>query len=151
MKKFVMLVALNLIFVLLQTAFFPELVGQVWTPNLFVAFGLALALLNYEEDSLLSGVIGGVLYDLLTLSTIGFSSFVLSLLLVFLFYVKQHVFKSLYLSFILGFFLLIAYLFITTGFNTVFGLIVSSGVSSFVFTYICYWLLKKVWYENSPF
>ncbi|HSX39208.1 MAG TPA: hypothetical protein VLI92_01310 [Candidatus Saccharimonadales bacterium] len=103
MKKIGVLIFVNILLVILQNSFFNELFSAKFNPNLVMAFGFAFLLMNDEEVGLSSLLIGGLVYDLLTFVTVGFSSF-LFLILFELCVIATHYFsKSLPFKFLLLF------------------------------------------------
>lgn len=74
MKKILYLFLINLVLVLFQTSFFSEIFGINLNPNLILAFGFAFMFVNQEEEGRTSLLIGGILLDLLSFSTVGLSS-----------------------------------------------------------------------------
>jgi hypothetical protein len=75
MRKYVLLILLNIVLALVQTAFLPSFLGAKATPNLVFALGFALLLNAQTELALFSILIGGLFVDFFVIDIIGLSAF----------------------------------------------------------------------------
>lgn len=94
MKKFGGLFFANLILVLIQQAFFGELFGLGYTPHIALALTFALFVTVEMETTLLSGLLCGVLTDLLGTGPVGLSAVFCVSYLLFVAYIKKRFIKG---------------------------------------------------------
>lgn len=148
MRKFLLLLLVNCILVLLQSAFFFELLGVFLNPNLVLALALALFFVGSTKEAFLSGLLGGLLLDLVGTSPIGLSSLVFVSMLYGLSFVRKYMFRGLVLRVLAVFIFSAGYLSLMGGIATNFGsLVVQVGATTFVATLIFYSVIRKVFGE----
>lgn len=99
-SKVIFIVFFNLILSLLQTSFFGELVGNVFVPNLILAFSFALMFKDLKNLSLMSAFIGGLIIDFLSFNIVGISPLVLVGSLYIFSIVRRHLSKDWPVSFL---------------------------------------------------
>ncbi|OGC70417.1 hypothetical protein A2415_01295 [candidate division WWE3 bacterium RIFOXYC1_FULL_39_7] len=79
MKKILLLSLTGIILIIMQTSFFSVLFGNEVNPNLVFAFCFAFLLLDDLDSALMSGLVFGTLFDILSGTTIGFTTLILIL------------------------------------------------------------------------
>lgn len=115
MKKFLIIVFVNILLVLLQTAFLRELVGASATPNLVLAFSFSLFFMDLENLSLMSAFVGGLLLDLFGFSIVGLTPLVITGSLVLVTFVKRYLFRGWISNLLLVFLAQLIYLGVISG------------------------------------
>ena len=98
MRKTLYIIFINLILAVLQNAFFPELFGANFTPNLILAFGFSFLFINKEEEAGTSLLIGGLVLDLLSFNTVGLSSLSFLILLEISILIRKYLTKDLFMQ-----------------------------------------------------
>ena len=94
MGKITLLTLLGIVLVILQTSFFSVLFGNEINPNLIFAFCFAFLLLDDLNSALISGIVLGTIFDILTGSTIGLSALLLVLGIYGAYYFERHVLRG---------------------------------------------------------
>lgn len=102
MRKYVVLIFVNILLATLQLSFFSKLLGNGYAPDLILAFAFAFAFLDMNEEAYFSAFAGGLFLDLLGFNIVGSSS-VLYVGSVVLFLVVQKFISKGMLVKILGF------------------------------------------------
>lgn len=74
MRKYLILFIASLILVLIQTSFFLEIFGPKINPNIVYALGFAFLFANKKKYAYRTALISGIMLDLLSFNTVGFSS-----------------------------------------------------------------------------
>jgi len=110
MKKYAIILLINIVLALLQLSFFSELLGVNFMPNFILAFSFAFLISDKFELSMFCAFTGGLFLDLFGVSTLGFSSLILCILLIVTYQMKSSVFRG---QITLGFFILLSSVFYT--------------------------------------
>lgn len=92
--KIVLVVLINIIFSLIQTSFFSNLVGSVFVPNIVFIFAFSLMFWDLKKLSLMSAFVGGLFLDLLGFNIVGLSSLIMVGSLNLFFIVRRHFSKG---------------------------------------------------------
>ncbi len=95
MRKYLIIIFINLLLVFVQESFFLEFFGTVFNPHLVTSLGFSFILLEDDHNGLASMFIGGLLLDLLGTGVIGLSSLVLIVMLLISMLVRKTFFRGL--------------------------------------------------------
>jgi cell shape-determining protein MreD len=98
MKRFFVLLFVNLILALLQLSFFGKAFGSGSTPNLVLALAFALTLAGLGGAGKMSAFLGGLMLDLLGFNIIGISSIVLVGSMIMYDFVRKNVSRNLVMN-----------------------------------------------------
>lgn len=144
MRKFLILLIINIFLVLVQGSFLRELVGPALTPNLIIAFAFSLFFAEREDLALISAFMGGLLLDLLGFSIVGISPLLIIAGLIFYKFVKQYLFKGWFTNVALVFLTQIMYVNILSGFSQPKSELIYTGLSTLVFSILLLLANEKV-------
>jgi len=109
MRKLFVLLFINIVLGLMQTAFFPALLGSKVLTNWVLAFGLSWLLVNAPVTALKSVFLGGIILDILLGNFLGVSSLIMTLGIYCLILVRSYLFKGVISHFVIGSFLAFVY------------------------------------------
>ena len=98
MRKYLLITILGLVLTLLQESFTWEFFGAAINPNLILAMCFAFLLADDRRGALYSAFIGGLWLDLTGVGIVGLSSFVLVLLLVIASWIRNTLFKGVWIQ-----------------------------------------------------
>jgi rod shape-determining protein MreD len=96
MRKYFIVTIVNIILIFLQESFLVELFGVAFNPNLVIALGFSLVLVDEDDLALFSVLIGGLFLDLLSTGIIGLSSLVLVLLLYMAIQARKTIYRGVF-------------------------------------------------------
>lgn len=143
MKKVLTIILLNILLVLIQTSFLRELLGDFIAPNLVISFAYALLFMNFEDTSLMSIFIGGLLLDLFGFSIVGLSPLILTGTLILFRYIKKYLFRGWLSNLVLIFLAEAVYSNVILGFSQDFFSSWKVGISTLVFGLLFYFINLK--------
>lgn len=138
MKRFFVLLIINIVLVMLQNSFFAELFGANSNPNLVLAFAFGLFFLDREDFYLMSGFLGGVLLDLFGFSIVGLSALVITGTLILFSYIRRYLFKGWLSNIVLVFVAQITYIALLSGSMSVTKPTFFSGISTMLISVVFY-------------
>jgi hypothetical protein len=142
-KKILLILIVNLVLSLLQTAFFPEFFGNYIYLNLVLSLGFALLLVDKTNEAFLSVCIGGLITDLLGVGIIGLGMFVMIFVTSASFYVYKFFFRSRSVRILLIFFSNIVFNFIALEPRFVLNTsLIGSGFLNLILVFIIYFVLQ---------
>jgi len=142
MRKYILLIILNIIVVLLQSSFLGELFDYSYIPDFVLVFSFAFLLDDQKELALGNAFIGGIVLDLLNLKVFGVYASVLVVLIGLVYVLQKLLVKTLFFQsvmFVLAV-TIFRWLFLQGSFKqALIGGVVTSLVSVFL-----YFVIKKV-------
>jgi len=100
MKNTLFLILFILILILIQLPFLSVVLPLIIVPNLIIALSFSFALYEKEELAYRAGLIGGVLFDLLTFNIVGETSLIITVCLFLFSLYRRYVSKSLVSGFL---------------------------------------------------
>ncbi len=98
MRKYFLITIFSLILVLLEESFAGEFLGAALNPNLILALSFAFLFADDRRASLYSALIGGLWLDLMGVGIVGLSSFMLVLLLILASWIRNALFKGVWVQ-----------------------------------------------------
>ena len=145
MKKVILLIFINIVLALFQTAFFPTLFGKHFYINWVLLMGLAWFYVDAPVTAMKSVFIGGTILDVLTGSRPGLSPAIMTLGLYVLILIKKSLFKGFIPNVLLG--ALVAYIYILVVLQKGFVVNLSffmASLATVALSFLTAWLFKQI-------